>query len=88
MVVFPNSGNLIEWMITISLVLNVPLVVVVLLGGPFMGCTPKGKLSLLIIVVVAPESHRATSGFFRGILWIDFASKYMIGVKSCLWLND
>ena len=37
---FANSGNLMLDMITFSLVLNVPFVVVVLLGGPCRGTTP------------------------------------------------
>ena len=75
-------------MITFSLVLNVPFVVVVRLVGPCMGATPKGKHVVLIIVVVLPESHRATSVLSRGTRWIVVALIYKIGVRSCLWLKD
>ena len=83
-----NSGNLIFDMMTFSLVLNVPFVVVVLLGGPCLGTTPYGKLVVLIIVVVLPESHKATSVLSRGTFWIVVALIYTIGVRSCLWLKD
>ena len=53
-------------MVTFSFVLNVPLVVVVLLGGPCVGTTPYGKLVVLIIVPVLPGSHNAINALSKG----------------------
>ena len=67
--------------------MNVTFVVFVLLGCPCVGATPNGKHVVLIIVVVLPESHNATSVLSRGTFWIVVALTYIMGVRS-LWLED
>ena len=59
MVQLPNSGNLISLRVTCWSQLYVPLMVVVLFGGCFVGTTPYGKHPLLIMIDVPPESRSA-----------------------------